>query len=114
MIVRIGTDLVETSRIQTAMRRPGFLQRILTPNEIAISTSPNFVAGRWAAKEAIYKCLPELSSWHDVEILRAANGAPIVSISHSSFQAGQTIHLSISHERGMAVAFAVLEKQESS
>lgn len=103
MIAGVGTDLVEVARIAAALRRPGFAERILTAAERAQARGPEWVAGRWAAKEAAFKCLPSLRSWQEVEVLSGPDGAP------SLRAAGGTWHVSITHTSGFALAFAVLE-----
>ncbi|MCW5937749.1 MAG: holo-ACP synthase [Fimbriimonadaceae bacterium] len=109
MIVAIGIDLVETARIGRAMRRSGFLDRVLTPDEREYCKSAAQVAGRWAAKEAVKKCVPGVASWHDVRILAAQSGAPIASLREGILSPRQRLHVSISHEKGHAVAVAILE-----
>lgn len=111
MIVAVGLDLVEVSRIAEAMKNPAFLRRILTKAEREVITSPSRVAGRWAAKEAIAKAVGLHLSWQDVEILPGANGEPVVTIIHPDWDPAKTrIHLSITHEKGHAAAVAILEQ----
>jgi holo-[acyl-carrier protein] synthase len=106
VIHAIGIDAVEVSRIERAMRRPGFVRRVLTPAERTYCRSPLQVAGRWAAKEAIAKCLPPLRSWHDVEIVPGPDGAPVV---RGEAALSGRLRVSITHTRGLAMAVAVLE-----
>lgn len=100
-------DIVAVSRITEAMENPRFAERILRPDEMRDSMSAEFLAGRWAAKEAIYKALgrPRLT-WHDIKVTNAATGAPMATVS------GCKIHLSISHEREFAIAYAIAEVNE--
>lgn len=100
-------DIVAVSRITEAMENPRFAERILRPDEMRDAMSAEFLAGRWAAKEAIYKALgrPRLT-WHDIKVTNAATGAPMVTVS------GCKIHLSISHEREFAIAYAIAEVNE--
>jgi holo-[acyl-carrier protein] synthase len=110
MIVAIGLDLVEVSRIAKAMKKQAFLDRILTAAEREIIHTPLRIAGRWAAKEAIAKAVGLHLSWHDVEILPGPKGEPVVTIHHTDWDpATHCIHLSITHEKGHAAAVAVLE-----
>ncbi|MDI9635658.1 holo-ACP synthase [Kamptonema cortianum] len=110
MIVGIGVDIVSLERIEEAMRRPTFVKRILTTAERSRQLTPQYVAGRWAAKEAIKKCLPKISSWHDIEIATAAEGEPLPKIVREGLIAsGMHLHISISHERDHSVAVAILE-----
>lgn len=104
-------DLVEVERIRMAMQEPRFLERILTPQERAQSCTPQQVAGRWAAKEAIAKAVGLFLTWQDVEILPNALGAPTPTIRHANFDPARLkLHLTITHERHHAAAVAVLEK----
>jgi len=110
MIERIGTDIVEVARIERSMRRPGFLTRILTPEELIANPTPTWVAGRWAAKEAVAKCLDARPGWHDVTISTGPTGAPFVKVSDRFLEPGHRLHVSISHEKAFAVAVAILER----
>ncbi len=110
MIIGIGTDLVEIARIEEAMANPAFVKRILTPAEEQVCTTPERVAGRWAAKEALSKALPDLNNWHDVEILNDKDGRPVVTLADTvEIELGSRVIVSISHERSMASAVAIVE-----
>ena len=106
MIIAIGIDTVDVRRIERAFRNPRFARRILTERELAAGLSPSRLAGRWAAKEAIWKCLPHLTSWQQVEISNDSSGKPVAKV---ILPAGTRLHLSISHERETASAVAILE-----
>lgn len=92
-----------------------FKQKTFTPNEIAYcdgKANPAIhYAGRFAAKEAIKKCI--LSSgtldqidFTAIEILNASNGAPVVSpIKNLPFT---DLKVSISHESEYAISMAIL------
>lgn len=108
MIRGIGTDVVQIERIRKAMKNPRFVHRILTEAERAHADSAVFVAGRWAAKEAIAKAMGCSLSWQDVEVLQGSNGAPIVRWRNGW---SRRIHLSISHERSVAFAVAIWEEE---
>ncbi len=111
MVVGVGIDLVEIKRIEKAMERPGFLERILTPLEREFVVKPNQVAGRWAAKEAIYKAVGLPIGWQDVEILPNELGIPTARIDSPHFDTGRLrIKISITHERTHAAAVAILER----
>jgi holo-[acyl-carrier protein] synthase len=124
MIIGIGTDIVEIDRIREAYERhgEGLLKRICTPAEIAVVNDHRdpipHLAGRWAAKEAVAKALGTGfgadCAWTDVEILRNPQGAPVVALHASGRETAdklgiKRVHVSISHERSMAVAFAICE-----
>ena len=86
-----GVDLVECTRIARVLEHHGqrFLDRVLTPDEQARAgayrDATPFVAGRWAAKEAILKMLGTgwrgRITWTDMEILPDALGQPVVTLS---------------------------------
>lgn len=104
----VGLDLVEIARIERAMRHPRFVQRILTDQERKRPLTPAYVAGRWAAKEAIAKCLVGVEPpprWHEVEVLSNPDGSP--SIRLASRLGRDVIHLSITHEHTHAAAVAI-------
>lgn len=111
MVLRVGIDLVEIGRIAKAMRRAGFVERILTPEERVLCKSPARVAGRWAAKEAVAKAIGIELTWHQIEILADDTRAPRAVINSPKWNPRKyKIHISITHERQMAAAVAVLEK----
>lgn len=114
MIVGIGVDIVQISRIEHAMRRRRFVERILHPTERQRATDPEWVAGRWAAKEAIAKSLGRPLRWHDVIIEVTESGAPKVLIRRPDLAvAALRLHVAISHDHGCAVAFAIAESAEA-
>jgi len=113
LIIGLGVDLVEVARIRRAMQDPRFLSRILTAEERKEALSPERVAGRWAAKEAVAKAVGTFLRWHDVEIHNLPSGQPVAHISPNvDSLRGRTLHISISHVKGNAVAVAVLEELE--
>jgi holo-[acyl-carrier protein] synthase len=121
-ILAHGIDLVECERIARVLEQHGqrFLDRILTPAEQEragqFKDPIPFIAGRWAAKEAILKMLGQgwrgQILWTDMEILPDALGAPVVALSGETARiAAQRgigrVLLSISHTRNSAAASAV-------
>jgi holo-[acyl-carrier protein] synthase len=102
----LGIDLVEIARIERAMRKPRFLNRILTEAERSQNLTPAYVAGRWAAKEAVAKAVDIGLNWHDVVVVSTPTGAPVVHC--RKLKPGQSLLVSISHERNHAVAVAIL------
>ncbi len=115
--VYTGVDIIEIARIEEAMKEKGFLERIFTEKEIALCTRKNeaeFYAGRFAAKEAIFKALSkrleyDQIDWKDIEILADSKGRPEVVFNKGSLKRYQSrIDVSISHNRTMSVATAVL------
>lgn len=110
MVVALGIDAVAVARIERALQRKGFLERILTEAERKRVCTAQYVAGRWAAKEAVMKCLPDVVSWRQVEILPDGQGAPTVRFLDRKDRSGLRVMVSITHERDVAVAMAIVEK----
>jgi holo-[acyl-carrier protein] synthase len=121
----VGLDAIEIDRVAEAVARHGerFLARVYTPEERRLAgaagdASSQFLAGRFAAKEAVLKALgtgyAQGLAFHEVEVLRDANGAPRLTL-HGAAQArareiGVTrILVSITHTRSDALAVAVAE-----
>lgn len=127
MIKGIGTDLVDIDRIQHIVLSGSserFLARVLTPAERMIADQRRgrlyeFVAGRFAAKEAVSKALGcgigQQLGFQDIEILADEAGKPLCHISKRSQQLANCgdhthFHLSITHSSNMASAFVVWEE----
>lgn len=116
MILGIGVDLIDQSRIAEAIdRKERFYQRILTENEqqrFETFSKPRqieYLSGRFAAKEACSKAIGTGIgdiSFHDIEISNEKNGQPkmIVKGYEGHF------NLSISHTNDQAIAFVIWEK----
>ena len=121
-IVGIGTDIVECLRIGRMIEQHGelFLTRVYTEREIrycqARKHATEHFAGRWAAKEAVLKCLgtgwSKGVAWTDVEIRNDPHGKPQVMMCGGAKDHAQGLRicdilLSISHCRAYATAYAV-------
>ncbi|MDU1006119.1 MAG: holo-ACP synthase [Clostridium butyricum] len=124
MIIGIGTDIIEIGRIEIAVKRTkGFINKLFTENEINIFESRGFksevIAGNFAAKEAVSKALGtgfRGFGVKDIEILRDELGKPVVNLNSNVYEILKrkdvNIHLSISHNRTSAIAYAVMEVVE--
>lgn len=123
MAVGIGTDLLDQRRIARLLEKTNerFSQRILTADELSLwaekSHSVNFLAKRFAAKEAISKALgtgiAQGVGFQQMEISSDALGKPVVVLSGSALAraevlGGKKVLLSLSDEGEMILAFAVL------
>src|SRR5262249_19451351 len=121
-IVGIGTDIVECLRIGRMIEQHGelFLNRVYTPREIRYCQNRKHAtehfAGRWAAKEAVLKCLGtgwrRGLCWTDIEVHNDPQGKPHVLLRGAARdQAVQAavseVLLSISHCRAYATAYAL-------
>lgn len=126
MIIGIGTDIVELSRLEKAMERGGdaFLKRVYTANELEAGRSRlEYLGGRWAAKEAAAKALGcgigSGCAFTDVEISDLPSGAPVLNCTApaakllAEHHRGLRWHVSISHEHAYAVATVIVEADPS-
>lgn len=121
MILGIGNDIVEISRIAKAISNEKFLKRVYTEKEIEIinkkGNSEASYAGRFSAKEAISKALGtgvRNFNLTDIEILNDELGKPFVVFKNNLLEImkGKKIEISISHSREYATAIAILIEKE--
>jgi holo-[acyl-carrier protein] synthase len=125
MILGMGTDIVEISRIRKLLKRNSaeFLFRVYTESELKESgtkkNSAEYLAGRWAVKEALSKALGcgigTDCNWKDISTTNDSRGAPKVQLSGTASKTAKTksfrkIHVSISHEKHYACSTVILEK----
>jgi holo-[acyl-carrier protein] synthase len=124
MIYGIGTDIVEVSRIEESLVRFGnaFAQRILTEDEYLefqlSQVQGRFLAKRFAAKEAFGKAvgtgLRAPVTMQQIGVGHNDLGKPVLVLG-KELQAWadergiKVMHISISDEKALAVAFVVLE-----
>lgn len=123
MICGLGIDLVEIARIEEMLARwpQRFVQRVFTPEEIALcegrAQRAAAFAARFAAKEAFAKALgtgvDRNFAWKDFAVLNHSNGRPLPVLSPrlSARLADVQVHLSLSHTDHAATAVVVLERQ---
>lgn len=124
VIFGIGTDIVEISRIEALWERYGerFAARILSwrelPDCLAARQPARLLAKRFAAKEAFAKAvgsgMRHPVSFQRIGITHDGLGKPVLQFDETLrlYLAQLGInghHLSLSDERGMVVAFVVLE-----
>lgn len=104
MIVGVGCDIVEISRIKMAIK-----DKILSQSELHYCQGfgekrmIEFLAGRFALKEAIVKAINEKIVLSDIE----------VKLENSELQCSYKDYVikgSIAHEKAYAVAFVVVER----
>jgi holo-[acyl-carrier protein] synthase len=102
-IVGVGIDICQISRINKILQKyPRFPCKILHKSEQTKST-PEFIASRFAAKEAIYKSLPCRIDFKDIIITSTGKGKPTVELVGIDLE----IMLSISHEKDYATAISL-------
>lgn len=125
MILGTGIDLVDVDRVRASLSRHGsrFLEKFLRPEELEYCRQHKDpalpAAARWAAKEAVAKAFGTgfgaKLGWADIEVTKNELGTPIVELHGKARdlmekRAATMIHISLTHERNFAAAFAVLER----
>lgn len=118
-----GIDIVRISRMESLMKERGdrFLKRIFTDGEIEYihskNQSPQTISGIFAVKEAISKSLGSgigKVNFKDIEVLHDESGKPYVKLYKEGLVISKQLgidrfHVSISHEKEYAIAFAIAE-----
>jgi holo-[acyl-carrier protein] synthase len=116
MIVGIGVDVADISRLAAALdRTPALAGRLFAESE---QDGPSAsLAGCFAAKEATAKALggPPGLRWTDVVVAHDPRGRPLLqvrgTVAAAAAQLGVTAwHLSVSHDAGLCVAMVVAER----
>ncbi len=114
-VIGVGIDVADLDRFEASMARtPGLRERLFTPRERDRPLAS--LAARFAAKEALAKALgaPVGMSWHDAEVVSEESGRPRFEL-RGTVQARAdelgvgSVHLSLSHDAGIASALVVLE-----
>ena len=121
MIVGIGNDIIEIERIEKAISKEGFKNKVYTQRELEnIEKRGNRTetyAGIFSAKEAISKAIGtgvREFSLTDLEILNDDLGKPYVVVSEKldkilkNKKEEYQIEISISHSRKYATAMAII------
>jgi len=119
-VIGVGVDLCEVERLRrTLARTPGFATRVYTDAErdhCGRRRDPaEGLAARFAAKEAVLKALGRglgACSFRDIEVVRAASGAPSLALHGSAARLaaehGVTAwHVSLTHTATMAEAVVI-------
>lgn len=118
VILGIGVDVVDLARFErAAARTPALLPRLFAQSERdQRDLSLRSLAGRFAAKEALIKALGDSTGarWHDMRIVSDEHGDPSFELSGALAQIAErrgirSLHLSMSHDAGVAIAFVVAE-----
>ncbi|MGL4372712.1 MAG: holo-ACP synthase [Turicibacter sp.] len=117
MIIGIGTDIIELDRIRNSNHPERFIERILSEKErVIFSTFKShkrqieFLAGRFAVKEALYKALGAVCNgkeFNEFSVLNDEFGAPFLETPHI-----KGVHISISHCENYATAFVIYENSQ--
>ncbi|MBF4162913.1 holo-ACP synthase [Nocardioides acrostichi] len=114
-VIGVGIDVCDIERFGVSLdRTPGLRGRLFTPDEAGRPLAS--LAARFAAKEALAKALgaPVGMAWHDAEVVSESSGRPRFEV-HGTVAARAAelgvahVHLSLSHDAGIASAMVVLE-----
>lgn len=130
MIYGIGTDIIQISRVEAALKRNGdrFAEKILGPQELekyyarkakVEARGIRFLATRFAAKEAFSKAIGlgmrMPMTWRAMQTLNAPSGKPVAvtsgALKEFMEEHGLTAQVSITDETDYAVAFVIVEKK---
>jgi phosphopantetheine--protein transferase-like protein len=120
--VRIGVDVLLRERFQRLAQHPRYRSLLFTQAELGQApqgASPQrfeeYLAGRFAAKEAVAKVLGtgflRGIVWHDIEVLRDQAGGPAVNLRPAAQRVAASnrlgdISVSITHHGSVVVSVA--------
>ena len=124
MIVGIGCDIVEHEITRTLNWESDIsaLNRIFTKKELGFCPPQkklSFLSGRFAAKEAVFKCLgtgmQDGIAFTSIQILQLLNGQPQIELLGEVKKIADTLginfwHVSITHSSNYSMAIATAEK----
>jgi len=121
MIIGLGVDIVEVSRLSSWGEKPGLLKRYFDSRELEDARKKSgalSLAARFAAKESFGKALGTGFRGLKLTEIRVTTddfGRPSLSLTGSAEKAfksigGERIHLSLAHEKDNAVAVVILER----
>jgi holo-[acyl-carrier protein] synthase len=114
-VIGVGIDVVDIERFgESLTRTPELRDRVFTAAESRLGLAS--LAARFAAKEAMAKALgaPGDMHWHDAEVVSESSGRPVLTITGTVLARANhlgvtSVHLSLSHDAGIASAVVVLE-----
>lgn len=122
-IMGIGTDMCAVSRMESAIQKAHFFERVFLERERAYlekkeNARAQSAAAMFAAKEAVSKALGTgfirgIMPW-TIEVTHDEAGKPAIALHGAAKEkleslGGETVHLSLTHEGDMAMAFVVIE-----
>jgi holo-[acyl-carrier protein] synthase len=114
-VIGVGIDVCDIDRFEESLvRTPALRERLFTPEEASRPIAS--LAARFAAKEALAKALgaPTGMAWHDAEVVSEDSGRPRFALRGTVAAQARAlgavhVHLSLSHDAGIASAMVVLE-----
>jgi holo-[acyl-carrier protein] synthase len=121
MIVGVGIDVVPVERFASVLERtPSLATRLFTEAELRTHSgerrTPESLAARFAAKEALAKALGAGGGmhWTDAEVLTDDAGRPTLAVTGTVAERAASLgvtrwHVSLSHDGGIASATVIAE-----
>ena len=121
-LLGVGVDLCGIARIERAIEKAHFYERVFTPEERAYldqkgKSRAQSAAAMFAAKEAVAKALGTgfsggVMPWN-ISVIHDEKGAPGAELSGAAKErleqmGGANVRISLSHEGDSAIAFAVI------
>lgn len=121
-LLGVGVDLCGVARIERAIEKEHFYERVFTPEERAYLDQKGkgraqSAAAMFAAKEAVAKALGTgfsggVMPWN-ISVVHDEKGAPGAELSGAAKErleqmGGASVRISLSHEGDSAIAFAVI------
>lgn len=121
-LLGVGVDLCGVARIERAIEKEHFYERVFTPEERAYlnqkgKSRAQSAAAMFAAKEAVAKALGTgfsggVMPWN-ISVVHDEKGAPGAELSGAAKErleqmGGASVRISLSHEGDSAIAFAVI------
>ena len=128
----VGVDIVQVERVHRKLANQGdkFAEKLLTPSEFArynallTDSKPHYVAKCWAVKEAFVKALGTGFKgdfmWGDVGYFSPTSSYTITNhprvqlsdrASWSDIMRNKTVHLSVSDELDIVIAYVTIEEE---
>ncbi len=125
MILGVGIDLCEVQRMGKSLQRQAFCDHVFAAGEQALLAGlsgrrrAETAAANFAAKEAFLKAAGTgLGGFalNELALLRAKSGAPYFELGGGAAawaeQQGVAVHVSLTHEKGLAGAVVLLERRQ--
>lgn len=127
MVVGLGIDLVEVARLKALLERHPERAgaRLFTAEELAEcearANPAECLAARFAAKEAFLKALGtglrDGIAWRHIRLGNGTHGRPVIETTERASEmldalGSTTVHVTMTHDAGVAAAVVVIEAAE--
>jgi holo-[acyl-carrier protein] synthase len=111
MIIGIGLDIVDLARFKIISQNLKFIEQYFSYSESKLNTLS--LAGRFAAREALYKAIggQSIFKFQDIEVINRENGSPkfVFKNEMARYFQSKKIHLTISHVPEYAISLVIIE-----